>query len=357
MFGMTPISKMTICISITLFGGCTVLPSHPQTDLSSPKTTRNGIKFTNSTRDFSQAMWWKKMHDPVLNQLIKEALANNNQIQTAQANILQAQAKLKEARFAWLPTLSATGSGFIGGGWDSSFSPQGALAQSPVLSKIGNVHFKGYYSGFAPSYSLNILENMNTNKFAKASLDMQRAAYQSVKLTIISEMSGSYFMLLGQKEQLREQSQLIQDLKKLRQLEWVRYKSGASDLTNVTNLDQQMANNQASQTSIENSISQVENAIQVLLNRNPGPILTHGSINKISIRGLIPASLPSTVLKNRPDMIMAEANLKMSEGNIGIAYSHFFPAISLTGLLGGASVELSHLLKASTGLWVAQAAA
>ena len=104
-------------------------------------------------------------------------------------------------------------------------------------------------------------------------------------------------------------------------------------------------------------MSQVENAIQILLNRDPGPLMTQGSMNALYAHGLIPAHISSAVLKHRPDIIMALENLKMSEANVGIAYANFFPTISLTGLLGGASVELSHLLALSTGLWVAEAAA
>lgn len=354
---MISIVRIISVLWMLLLGSCSRV-SHPDAvDLSSPQKTRNGTSFVNSQQDLSQIMWWKKMRDPQLNHLIAEALASNNQVQTANANILQAQAKLMQARFAWLPTLGVAGNGFVGGGWDSDFSPQGALAKSPVLSKMGSIHFRGYYSGFVPSYSLNILANINNNKLALASLDMQRAVYQSTRLSVISQISGAYFMLLGQKEQLREQLQLIHDLKTVRRLESIRYKDGASDLSIVTSLDQQIVNSEAYLSSIENSISQVENAIQLLLNHDPGSVITNKHINTLSVRGLIPPSLPSTVLQNRPDIMMAAENLKMSEASLGLAYSNFFPAISLTGLLGGASMELSHLLTLSTSLWVAEAAA
>ncbi|MCX7114533.1 MAG: TolC family protein [Gammaproteobacteria bacterium] len=336
---------------------CTLAPTHPASDLTPPKTTRIGIKIAQQASDLSHMQWWEKMHDPSLNRLIKTALANNNQLKTAQANILQAQAKLQESRFAWLPTLSASGNAFVGGGWDSQFTPEGTLAQSQLLSKTGIIHFKGYYAGFVPKYSLNILQNRYNDKFYEASLAMQRSLEQSARLSVISQVSGAYFMLLGQQEQRREQRQLIHDLKKMRQLESVRYRSGASDLSTLTNLDQQIAANEGSLPDIENSIAQNENAIQVLLNRNPAPIVSRSRINTLSVRGLIPSQLPSAVLKNRPDIIAAMENLNMSKATIGIAYSNFFPTIPLTGLLGGASFELSHLLKLSTGLWVADAAA
>lgn len=348
---------LLIVFMLVLSGCKTTPPPHLQADISAPQATRSGIKIVDNANDLSQVMWWRKMHDPQLNHLIHDALAHNNQILNAQANILQAQAQLQQARFAWIPTLKATGNGFVGGGWDSQFSPQGALARSGALSQLGSIHFRGYASGFVPNYSLNILANINRDKLAKATLNMQKAAYQSVRLSVISQISGAYFMLLGQQEQLKEQSQLIRDLKEVRRLEQVRFKRGASDLSTITNLDNQIVTNQASLDAIQNSLAQVENSIQVLLNRNPGPVITHRTINALPVRGLIPANVPSAVLKNRPDIIMAQENLKMAESNIGMAYSNFFPALSLTGLFGRASVALSHLLSLSTGLWITEAAA
>ncbi len=353
---MNHIGKIIPSLSTILLLGCSASPSYMHAEITAPQSTRNGTHIIQNQHDLSQLQWWKKMHDPVLNRLIEDALSHNNQIKTAQANTLQAQAKLRAAQFAWVPTLNATGSGFSGGTWDNDVTPKGILATSRALSNQGNMHFRGYYSGFVPSYSLNIMQNINNDKLAKASLDMQSAVYDSTRLSIISQVSGAYFMLLGHKAQKRDQLQLIHDLKKNRQLEEERYKDGASDLSTVTQTDKQISNAEASLASIDNSISQVENAIQVLINHNPGPIHTHQSINKLSIKGMIPPNLPSSVLKNRPDMVMAEENLKISKANLGLAYSQFFPTISLTGLLGGASAELSHLLSLSTGLWVAQVA-
>lgn len=346
--------KHTLMTALTVFLlSCVKLP-HPK--IHEPTVTRNGTKIIHSTSDFSQQMWWKKMHDPVLNTLIKKALATNNQIQTAQANILQAQAKLKEARFAWLPTLNASGNAFTGGGWGTDITPKGVLAQSLSTSPTSNLRFHGYYGGFVPSYSLNALQNHYKNQFANAQLNLQKASYQSVRLSIISQVVGTYFMLLGQREQLHEQYQILHDLKKIRQLEWVRYHAGTSDVSTVNTLDEQMSRQEANIPSIKNSIAQLENALQVLINHNPGALLTKGNTSALRTKQLIPTFLPSCVLKNRPDMMIAEQQLELAALNVGIAKSNFFPNISLTGLLGGTSFELAHLLTLSTGLWIANAA-
>ncbi len=308
------------------------------------------------TINLSQVLWWKKMHDPVLNELIDRALTNNNQILEAQANVLQAQAQLKAAYNAWLPTVNASANVFWAKGWDTKLTPEGAL-QNLSLARVNNLKINGDYAGFVPSYSLNLLENINNTRLAKASLAMQRATYMSLRLSIISQTVGSYFTLLGQKQQLIEQEQLIEDLKKLRHLEKVRYKDGASDYSSLANIDQQIAGNRAIISSLHGSMSQVENSLQLLIGHDPGPIVTHKTINSLTTKNLIPAHLPAQVLENRPDLMIAKEQLIMSDAHLGLAYSRFFPQISLTGLLGGSSIELVHLLKLSTGLGLAQLAA
>jgi multidrug efflux system outer membrane protein len=343
------------CCSILLITGCTGIPSHPPLRIVPPHATRSGVPIVHDSHDFSRLRWWRRMHSPELNHLIETALAKNPQIQAANANVLQAQAKLNAARFAWLPTLGLAGNGFVGGGWDTQITPHGALAQSPSIANMGNIHFRGYFNGFVPNYSLNLLQNIHSEQIAKASLNIQQATYQSTRLSIISQMSGAYFMLLGHVKHRQLQSELITDLKKNRALERVRYHDGASDLTTLAGIDQQIEDNQAQMASIEVSISEVENAMQTLLNQNPGPILHRQDINQLNVQGMIPARLPSSVLLNRPDVMIACENMKLNRANIGLAYAAFFPTISLTGQLGGASVALSHLLSLSTNLWIAQA--
>lgn len=354
---MRVLSRVIVsAISILILLGCASLMQKP-TQIIAPKTLRSGIKIVDQQPALRQVAWWEKMHDPALNQLINLALAKNNQLHSSRANILQAQAQLQAARFAWLPTLQASGNGFVGGGWDSHFTPEGPLATSHALSKVGHIQFHGHFAGFVPKYSLNLLDNIYNNRYAESSLAMQDAMYQSTRISIISQVSGSYFMLLGQREQLNDQRQYIQDLKKIRRLEGSRFRYGASDASTIADLDRQIESDITNISSLENSIAQVENAIQILLDRNPGSLAKYGNVNRLSVKDLIPANISSDVLKNRPDIVAAEQNLNMTEANVGVAYANFFPTISLTDLVGSSSIELIHLLKLSTSLWVLQGAA
>lgn len=343
---MRKFSVINLSITAALLSGCALFsPAYNKPVIEQPTTTRSGIAIESSDVDLSKMEWWKKVNDPVLNQLMIIALTNNAQIQTAHGNIMQAQASLKAAQYSWLPTLSGLGGGFVGGNFltdvNSSYTP-GAITSSG---------FNGAFGGFLPSYSFNVFANISQTKLAKATLDMQRAAYNATRLTIINQISNGYFTLLAQKKQLIVQQQQIDDAKELRRLEAIQVQKGAADLADLISYDQTIAGYEANIPSIENSIAQTENAIKVLINQNPGPIITDGSIDKLNIESIIPANIPSSVLKNRPDIIQAEDSLKIANANIAVANSKFFPSINITGFAGGMTEALSTLLNMSTGIW------
>ncbi|VEB34821.1 TolC family protein [Legionella cherrii] len=343
-------------LSAILLAGCCKNCLIPE-KVNYPKNSRSGIKYIDNKSDLSRVAWWKKLHDPELNQLIMQALTCNDTIKRSYATIEQAQAQLKAAQYAWIPTLDANATGFSGGTWNSHVTPRGQLANNPFFSNLSHMRFRGYYTGFTPKYTVNILNNIYNIKSAKASLAMEQAQAQSTKLGIISQMSGAYFMLLSQREQLAVEKELLRDLSKLHQLEQIRFKKGASNIEVPINIDQQLAQEQSKIPQIESVIAQNENTIRLLLNQNPGPITTHRSVLSLNLNHLIPKSLPSSVLKNRPDIMIALNNLKIAQAQIGMAYSAFFPTIALTSLIGGASIDLRNILKVSTNIWVAQAAA
>ncbi len=101
---------------------------------------------------------------------------------------------------------------------------------------------------------------------------------------------------------------------------------------------------------IETQIAQTENALSILLGRNPGPIARGKSIDDLALPS-IPAGVPSTLLERRPDLMQAERQLIAANAEIGAAKALYFPTISLTGALGSQSTDLSNLFKGPTRVW------
>jgi multidrug efflux system outer membrane protein len=97
-------------------------------------------------------------------------------------------------------------------------------------------------------------------------------------------------------------------------------------------------------------VAQQENALAVLLGRNPGPIIRGRDLTQLNLPS-VPAGLPSDLLERRPDLRQAELNLISANAQIGAAKAQYFPTISLTGLLGSASNQLSNLFTGPASTW------
>lgn len=301
----------------------------------------------------NQGHWWQAMHSPKLNQSIEQALKNNNQILSAKSNIVKAQALLKAAHNTWLPALGVNAGQFAVDGFDGKQTLPANLA--PL--NTGDIHAHGHYAGFVPDYSLNVLNNVSTVSAAKASLALQQGYYQSVRLNVISQTSGAYLTLLGLQQQYREQTALVKHLEALCHLEAIRHRDGAGDVLTIATTIQDIEQAKSSLLSVQSSMAQTENALNLLMNQNLGKASTDKTLNELpNIKG-IKNNISAESLGKRPDLMIAKATLQQAIAEKNLAYSAFFPSISLTGMLGTISAEFSHLVGLSTGIGLAQLAA
>ena len=292
--------------------------------------------------------WWKKFHDPQLNQLMTEALLNNNDLGVATGNIFAAQAALRKVQYSWLPSIGLGGAGFAGQFPDRKFvGPQLPIPQLPFNH---SPRVNGYFAGFVPEYSLNILKNIKQGNVARLNLAMQSAEQNATRLGVISQVAGSYLSLLGLKKQLALQDQMIHDATALRDLTTVQYQQGSVSTTNVIAVDQLIASLRKKRPIIQHDITKVENALNVLTNKNPGAIITKNHFDRIHTQGVIPINLPSETLKARPDVAIAEYQLEISHAMVGVAASELFPSFSLTGLGGASTIDLTSILSWGSGL-------
>jgi len=101
---------------------------------------------------------------------------------------------------------------------------------------------------------------------------------------------------------------------------------------------------------IESAIAQTENALSILLGRNPGPIPRGLAITALTLPP-VPSGIPSEVLERRPDVRQAEQTLVAANARIGAAKALYFPTISLTGSYGTSSAELGDLFKGPSRVW------
>lgn len=339
-------AKYLALVCGVLLSGCALHQEAVLPKLDEPTALRGGTAIVEEGENFSTYAWWERLNDPQLNELINLALANNHDLQIAVANVEQAEAQLRAAKYAWIPTLDAQAGAVGSGGIDTSYANKGSANFSNGLGRVSAA-----YGAFAPSYSLNIFALIHQTRVAEASLEIQRAAKNAARLSVIGQVAGSYFNLIAARRALVLQEEEIKLLVSLNAANEARFNAGGSDAENLHETAGRLQTARSALASVRDDIQRTENVLQLLTGKMPGTIATNKIPADISIGDLIPSSLPSSVLHQRPDLLMAENNLRASDAQVSVANAAFFPTISLTTLLGGASAMLSNLFSVQGGFW------
>lgn len=351
---MKILSLAPLCI---LLGGCSFFsPKYEQPKIDEPQQWQHLNETTQMQNiQMDQLAWWEQFNDPMLDQLI--TLANNNQLQVALGKIAEAKATISRVNASWLPTVGIGGGGFVGQTFSPSFSNESG---NPLLNNVnpnGSQNFDGYSAGFVPSYTLNIMAQLKAKDAAELNLHMQESIKDATRLAIISQVSGSYLSLMGMIQQRQILEQEIMIAEKLREYAQQQYQNGSTSQLSVLGVEQMIANLKANIPNIDHNITQLQNALQVLTNQNPNTLIPDQSFADLDMNQAIPVNIPSQVLATRPDVAIAEYQLKLANANIALARSRYFPTISLTAMLGTASAGLSNLFSLGTNFWATQLAA
>jgi multidrug efflux system outer membrane protein len=282
--------------------------------------------------------WWEVFQDRELQGLIRTALQNNYDVRIAAARVLQAQAQLGIVRADQYPSLG------VGGNITSVQSPQvgpipayqttqGSLSASAAW----NLDFWGKYRRATES--------------ARATLLANEWAQKEVMVTLVANVAADYFTLRQLDLQLEMSQRTYDSRKQSLQLTQTLEQTGINSLLDVRQSEQLLYTAATEIPDLERQIAQEENAISILLGKNPGDISRGLKLTEQPHAPEVPAGLPSSLLERRPDIRQAEQNLVAANAQIGVAKSLYFPQISLTGTAGYQSAALTSLFTGPAGAW------
>jgi outer membrane protein, multidrug efflux system len=315
--------KMAAALLPLLFTGCTVGPKYARPVVHPPA---NFYPEAPATADsLADMAWWDLFKDPALQGLIREALKSNYDLQLAVARVEQERALLGVSRSQYYPQLGYNAS--IGG------------AQSNVFPN------HTYYSyGFSSFWEIDLFGRLRKlNEAQRAAYFSSEEARRDVRLLVTSDVAQGYFQLRALDEQLEIAHRTVQSFGETLDLFQRKFQGGAASGLEVARAQAALSNVAAAIPDFERQIIAQENALNLLLGRNPGPIARGAALADQYDPPDVPIGLPATLLERRPDLRETEQNLIAANANVGVAKANFFPTISLTGLFGGVSPQLSEL--------------
>ncbi len=332
-----------LSIGSLLTSACTLGPDYslPDFSFSSLYQQDEQTKMHFPTTEVQQ-QWWKSFNDETLNQLIAQATENNHDLRIAIANVDEAKALRGNAKRALFP----------------SFSLDGDASKTKSSKKVSNSSNSG--GGESDRFTVEGGVLWETDVFGRlkrsleaetARLEAEEATKHGVMLSVISEVARNYFEVRGLQKRIEVTTHNIEVLREVEHLAKARLKSGVG-----TNLDisQAKGERQSFESRLPNLRAEMKAGIfrlSVLSGKTPEHYLELLSKTKPmpNVPDIIPVGLRSDILKNRPDIAVAERELAAATADIGTAIAERYPDISLTGAVGSSARLFGDLFTSGAG--------
>ncbi len=319
---------------LALATGCAVGPNYRRPVVEVP-----GSFSTPSAPDALSADlgWWEIINDdPVLRDLVIEAINKNKDLQMAVSRMEEARA-LAGINHLW-PSLDV----------GASATRQRALvAGAGPQTVIGN-HFS---TDLSASWELDLWGKIRRSRESdRAQYFATEQGRRAVFLSLIGDVVSGYYQLQAMDMQLDTAKRTVEVRKRSLALVESRMIGGVGDKLESSQSASSVALAEATIPQFEQAVHEQENRINLLLGRGPGVIPRGRPIPSLPPKSIAP-DLPSTLLERRPDVRQSEEMLRAANAQVGVATANLFPSLRLTGSLGFESLELSDLTNAGQKSW------
>ncbi|WP_194270630.1 efflux transporter outer membrane subunit [Glaciimonas soli] len=266
------------------------------------------------------AQWWELFRTPALTEVLNQAIGANQTLVAARATLAQAQETIVQARSTWYPTVSigaSAGRSIIGSGTN-----QFTQGQS----------FNQFSLGPSVSYTFDIAgQTARTVEQAKANAENQHYQLAAAYLTLTSSAVTQAITLAVTQKLLTTTEELIRNDEKNLELVQKSFLIGTAAQTDVLTAQSQLENDRTQLPALHQQLSVARHALAVLVGQAPSQWHTPDfDFDTFKMPDTLPVSLPSELVRQRPDILSAEALLHADSAAIGIATAQLYPSLTLS---------------------------
>ncbi len=347
-------SAWILCvISLLLFSGCTagpdfVRPAAPSVDhYNHGPDPAETVPVDGQTQRFNQGMgpvanWWNLFNSKQLDAVVAEGLANNPGLEAAQASLRQSNDNLQAGYGIFYPQISADFNPER-----QKFSP--ARIGSPAPGSVFNL----LTLSASVSYSLDIFGGeRRTVENLQSQVDLQRSTVLGAYLALSGNMVNTAIAMAAYQDEIKYTEELIALQKEQIAITEKQVQAGTVSYETVLNLRSQLASLEATLPPLRQRLSQSEHLLATLAGHAPAEWTpAQVSFSELSLPGELPLSLPSELVRQRPDILAAEAQLHGASANIGVASAALFPNFTLNGSFGQNATSMSGLFGSNASFW------
>jgi NodT family efflux transporter outer membrane factor (OMF) lipoprotein len=338
---------------LALLGGCAVGPDFVRPDPVVPASfTRGGDAARTTPGDgVSQrfadvsvlpADWWRMFGSAALDGAVHDALAGNPTLQAAQANLRQAEAALRAGAGVFYPQLDAAA---------------GATRQAASPLRFGQAVPTSIFNLFSlnatVTYALDLFGlNRRTIEALSAQADLQRQTLGATYLALTGNLVNTVVAQAGYAAQIQATTELAALVREQVEITRAQVQAGTAAHASELSLAVQLASLEATLPPLRQRLEEADHLAATLSGRYPAqgePVAV--TLETLRLPAEIPRLLPADLVRRRPDVLLAEAQLHVASAQVGVATAAMFPIITLSAGYGRDSLQIGSLFGGNSAVW------
>lgn len=286
--------------------------------------------------------WWKLFESPALNNAVADGIEQSPSIASAAANLKEAEDLLRSGQGIFYPQV--TGSAGLSRQSPSQFA-------TPLKFKEGTFNLLSLAG--TVSYSLDIFGGERRQVEALgAEVEYQRNIARATSLALATNIANAFIALAAYQAELNATNDIIGLEQREVALALVQAKAGTGTYAAELSLQSQLQATEAIIPTLEQKIAQTQDLLAILEGKTPSELHpTSIAFDELSLPRTLPVSLPSSLVRQRPDILEAESLVHAASAKIGVATAAMLPNITLNGTLGYSSTNASSLFSGPSNLW------
>lgn len=329
-----------------LIGGCTFGPRYELPETPVPSEWKRELS---DGEAFSFENWWDVFEDEALAELEKKAVDCNPDLYAAMERVVAARAVAGVSKADLYPQVNL----------NPNYNNTEILIQLygiptdviPGLKPLVRVHETAYLLPLTMNYEIDLWGKFRgRHRSALFEAEAEAEAFRGSLLTLTSDLASNYFNMRTLDTELEFMGQIVALRKQALELSQLRFNVGLVEFSEVANATLYLSQDEAEYEDLKRQRTLFENAIATLIGTPASNIRLH-SLPLKDAPPSIPAGIPSSILIQRPDIARVERKMASVHALIGVAYSSFFPSLSLSGALGSLSPDLKNFLTWKSRLW------
>lgn len=360
MHRMKPFLMMDVLAAMTclLLTGCMVGPNfhspaaphpHAYTDTPLPhKTAQTKAPGNSGKAQYYQlsktlpTQWWELFHSKEINQLVEQGIAHNPSLTAAYATLRAAQEAVNvQVGNSLFPAVN------------TQLSGQRTLFNSANLGgSLGSEIFNIFNANVGVTYTLDVFGGARRQiESLMAQVDYQQFKLIGVYLTLTTNIVTTSVAIAAYEKQIKTTRELVNNLQEQLLIIKKQYQYGGVSEENILTQQTLLEQTRATLPPLEQNLSQSKHALDVLIGALPNHPVPVVNLDKMNLPSKLPVTLPSQLVRQRPDVRASEALLHAATANIGVATANLFPSFTLNGSYGWQAGTPATLFATTTNTW------